>query len=1069
MNHPANLNRTDRGSGDMGERSAVKGFGRVRQSVGRATCFFLAASIAGSAVWGANATFTLIRTGSTTSWVKFSSPTLVDLDGNSQTLEIVVGDESGNVYGFDCQANLLWTFSIRNFPGFGGVQTACQSSPAVADLDGDGAKEVVVTLASRDEHVTSKPGAIFMFHLDSTGRNPTTANGFARLTLDRNGDSIADGCFASPMVADLNGDGQLEILADSWDELCYALDWGGSLTWTLDYDPTDNSEYGFKAGDTIWTTPAVADIDRDGILEVVFGADAHDFPWGHQIPFQSDPGGVLVVLSAPTGRLEFGPSGAGKFFIESYHEEGTGSYYNPHGENHIPVVNISEVFQSSPVIADVDADGQWEIVHGTGQTFFSPTDNLHNRVFCWNGENATLRWATDVGAEVFACCALANVDGDPDLEVFVRNFSETNPMLYGLKGSTGAILPGFPVPICPGNPCSIGAVIGDVEGDGQMEIILISYGRLHVFSAGGVLESSFNDAPAAMFTSPAIGDIDHDGHCEMVVGTANGISIYRCNGTVGSIPWGQYRRDAEKSGVVPLSVPSGPANLRLATVDMGPAAPTQLRPGDPFVLGAYIENNGGAASGSFWFEFWGSRTGGLTVDLFLADSVVVGSLAPGAGYSFAQTKPLYSVPDGPYTVVFTADRPNQVPESNERDNRGVVVGKRLLVLRPQTDADLVVEGFTFAPNPVSNGQTLSLGGQVRNAGSQETGPFWIEFWGSRERTYPQCDFFLCDSISVSNLPPGGTVVFSHHPRTLYACPTGVFMAGVVVDRLDQVNERDETNNYVFIDGIAFNQSLALEDQREPVEKLAGPDLVVVSPDFSPWAPIQAAPGHPIMIWARVENRGTVASGPFWVEFWGSKIGGLSLDQLLADSQWVAGLAAGGAVDFAMTRSLYSVPDGPYTFTVVADRPQQVVEGNESNNRRAVAGKRLLTIRPATQANLVVEGFAVGSGPLHLGQPIPLSGVVRNTGSQASGPLWIEFWGSQDQDYPDLGFFLCDSILVHDVAAGGSVALSSHPRNLYSNVPTGACAVFCFADRTDSVNETNEADNYVILRGRQIAP
>ena len=62
--------------------------------------------------------------------------------------------------------------------------------------------------------------------------------------------------FASPTLADLDGDGHLEILATSFDYTCYAFRSDGSLAWSLDYDPTNNNEPGFVSGDTIWTTPA---------------------------------------------------------------------------------------------------------------------------------------------------------------------------------------------------------------------------------------------------------------------------------------------------------------------------------------------------------------------------------------------------------------------------------------------------------------------------------------------------------------------------------------------------------------------------------------------------------------------------------------------------------------------------------------------------------------------------------------------------------------------------------------------------------------------------------------------
>jgi len=122
-----------------------------------------------------------------------------------------------------------------------------------------------------------------------------------------------------------------------------------------------------------------------------------------------------------------------------------------------------------------------------------------------------------------------------------------------------------------------------------------------------------------------------------------------------------------------------------------------------------------------------------------------------------------------------ADRLNQVAESNERDNRGVVAGKRLLALRPQTNADLAVENFSFGPNPVYNGQKITLAGQVRNKGTQNTGPFWIEFWRSYDRTYPALDFFLCDSISVSGLAAGGVGQFLVlHAESIFESPDGKF-------------------------------------------------------------------------------------------------------------------------------------------------------------------------------------------------------------------------------------------------------------------------------------------------------
>jgi hypothetical protein len=514
---------------------------------------------------------------------------------------------------------------------------------------------------------------------------------------------------------------------------------------------------------------------------------------------------------------------------------------------------------------------------------------------------------------------------------------------------------------------------------------------------------------------------------------------------------------------------SGVANLSLSAWDFAPFAPARIAPGDPFAFGTLLDNNGGAASGPFWFEVWGSRTGGLMLDMMLTDSAQIGPLAPGGDLSYVRTQPLYSIPDGPYTVVLVADRLKQVPESNERDNRAVIGSKRLLVLRPPTNADLAIENFTFSPNPAFNRQDIMLGGQVRNIGTQDTGPFWIEFWGSFDRVDPQLGFFLCDSINVPNLAPGAATNLAGYPRTLYDCPTGTFMVGVFADRPDQVNELDETNNYVFLDGVRLNQTTPVSSEQASPQA-AGCDLVVVSADSSPSAPTQLTPGSTTQFSVRVENRGTAASGPFWLELWGSKLGGLSLDQFLADSERLADLPAGGAVDLNLVRSLYSIPDGPFTITVTADRPGETGDVNRANNKRSVARKRLLTIRPESKANLRVEALSLPS-PISAGEPLRVKGFVRNVGTQASGPFWIEFWGSLDQDYPVLGIPLCDSIYVPNLVPDAAVNISSatYPRLLYRTVPTTPTimAVMCFADRNDLVNETNEADNYSILRNYRV--
>ena len=521
---------------------------------------------------------------------------------------------------------------------------------------------------------------------------------------------------------------------------------------------------------------------------------------------------------------------------------------------------------------------------------------------------------------------------------------------------------------------------------------------------------------------------------------------------------------SDYSNVASVTTPRlEPANLVVFGADFAPAAPHQMQPGDWFGIITIIQQTGERHTGPFWIEVLGSRTGGLTLDRILGNSIWLGSgLAGGEQYLWLATMPLTSVPDGPYTLVLTVDRPGQVPEGNERDNRWAVAKKRLLVIRPITDVDLAVEDFAMTPNPARSGQQVALSGRVVNRGTAPSGPFWIEFWGSRSWPYPSLDFFLCDSIYVGGgLPPGEAIALSDFLRTLYDVPDGLFMAGCVVNRDDSVNEKDIAKNYHFVDAQTFNRESALVRPRPEANGLA--DIVVTAGDFSPYAPTQSAPNDAATFTLTVENQGTTDTGRFWIEYWGSSDYGLTLHYFLAKSDLIENLAPGEALSLVQAKPLYSVPDGPYSVVIVADRPGNVAETNEANNRFVVAGKRLLVIRPQTDANLVLENFAFAAADTS--PAIQLGGTVRNTGTNDSGAFWIEFWACPgDPDYPWLHTFCCDSILVENLAPGEAFDLSTQHRQFYSGLTPGIYAIIGFVDRLDQVNETDETDNYTVLRG-----
>jgi hypothetical protein len=313
---------------------------------------------------------------------------------------------------------------------------------------------------------------------------------------------------------------------------------------------------------------------------------------------------------------------------------------------------------------------------------------------------------------------------------------------------------------------------------------------------------------------------------------------------------------------------------------------------------------------------------------------------------------------------------------------------------------------------------------------------------------------FADSIYVQNLAPGETLDLATYDRTTWDVPVEALeWVCCFADRSDVVSERDETNNYQLFTPRPAPAALPLQETA---------DLQILDFDFGPASPAQLQPGSTVTAIVTIANLGGVEAEPFWLEFWGSRLGGMQLSQLLLDrSEVITGLAPGTSRTLILDKPLMDVSDGPYTFMAVVDRTEQVAEHMEWNNRYAVAGKRLLVVRPPTNANLVLESLDAAIVVDYVGGPplLVFDATIRNAGTEDSGAFWIEFWGTREGCYPTLDFMLCDSIWVENLAPGEILDFQNETLGVYDGAPIDTIGIGCFVDRADQVNETEESDNY----------
>ncbi|MEN6602279.1 MAG: FG-GAP-like repeat-containing protein, partial [Bryobacteraceae bacterium] len=167
--------------------------------------------------------------------------------------KIFAADAGGSIYAFDVSGKRLWKHERVERSG-GGF-----NYPVLADVDGDGAAEVMMSGSRGTLYAVDTRGRLRLEVHDTNYRVTTPAGG------------------------DINGDGRTELVFGSEDNEIYALTGDGRLLWSRRIEGT-------RFGRAL---PLIADIDGDGRYEVLVST-----------PFVG-PGPGLYALDGVTGRVRW--------------------------------------------------------------------------------------------------------------------------------------------------------------------------------------------------------------------------------------------------------------------------------------------------------------------------------------------------------------------------------------------------------------------------------------------------------------------------------------------------------------------------------------------------------------------------------------------------------------------------------------------------------------------------------------------------------------------------------------------------------------------------------------------
>jgi len=262
----------------------------------------------------------------TTSGKVGCSPAVVDIDQDG-AIEVLIGSYDENLYCLDgATGRVKWTFLTGGY---------VFSSPAVADLDSDGDLEVV--FGSVQDYtvwcLSGKDGSLeWSFSASYT-------------------------IWATPTIADVDQDGVLEVMIGSTDCRLYCLS-----------GDTGEREWVYAAYDYA-STPGVADVDGDGEIEVVFGSFDNNV-YCVSADKNGDGRGELEWVFETEGSASSAPAFADldhDGVIEVVAASRDGGIYCLSGINGSLewCYKTGAQVRSSPSIADVDCDGFLEVLCGS--------------------------------------------------------------------------------------------------------------------------------------------------------------------------------------------------------------------------------------------------------------------------------------------------------------------------------------------------------------------------------------------------------------------------------------------------------------------------------------------------------------------------------------------------------------------------------------------------------------------------------------------------------------------------------------------------------------------------------
>lgn len=397
-----------------------------------------------------------------------SGVSLADVDEDGY-LEIIAGSTDGTFHVWDYMGNELpgWPKS-----GLGMIQTKA----AVGDID--------TSYPGLEIIVPNRQNTLYAWHNDGTN-----VTGWPQAVGETGG-------FKSPVLFDLDGDGDLEIILGQ-------RVWPDGRVYVFHHDGTTFAGWPQPVDYMVVATPSVGDVEGDGVMEIC------------ALSYYS------VYLWDRDGNLKPG--------WPKLNAMGGSSY-------------------AQPVLCDLDEDDDLEILY----SYYTDWQNYVG-IYHHDGNNFSSWPQMYTGPQTYTTPVTGDIDADGDFEIFGGGHVMGGPSLLA-RHHTGAQVAGWPVTV-ENLECS--PIVFDVNDDGEREAIVadnLNPGNCYAYKGNGTLVPDWpiGTTGAAIVNSVSAGDVDADGDIEIALVTVDGaVNLWTMDSVMYRsylTDWGTFFHDAWNTG-----------------------------------------------------------------------------------------------------------------------------------------------------------------------------------------------------------------------------------------------------------------------------------------------------------------------------------------------------------------------------------------------------------------------------------------------------------------------------------------------------------------------------------------